>query len=79
MVMLENVLLLLAGTGCGLLAAAVALLPHLLGRTASIPVSSLAATLGSLALVLAVGVLAGLWGVGAVLTAPLLATLKRER
>jgi hypothetical protein len=76
MVMLENALLLLAGLGCGLLAALVAVLPHLLTRAASIPWSWLATTLG---LVLIVGLIAGLVAVRAVLTAPLLAALREER
>jgi putative ABC transport system permease protein len=73
MVMLENGLLLLAGLGVGVLAALVAVLPHLLSRTASIPWSSLAVTL---ALVLSVGLFAGLLAVRAVLRAPLLAALR---
>lgn len=75
MVTLENALLLVTGLGCGILAALVAVLPHLLGGRAMIPWSSLAAILG---LVLAVGLLAGLAAVRATLRAPLLAALRGE-
>ncbi len=76
MVMLENGLLLCAGLGCGVLAALVAVLPHLLFGRASIPWAPLA---GTLALVLAVGLVAGLAAVRLTLTAPLLAALREER
>jgi len=76
MVMLENGLLLCAGLGSGVLAALVAVLPHLLVRAASIPFSSLAAMLG---LVLLVGLIASLTAVRAVLSAPLLPALREER
>ncbi len=75
MVMLENGLLLVAGLGGGLLAALVAVLPHLVTRAASIPWLWLAGTLG---LVLAVGLIAGLAAVRVILTAPLLAALRQE-
>jgi putative ABC transport system permease protein len=76
LVMLENGLLLCAGLGCGALAALIAVLPHLLLGRAAIPWASLA---GTLALVVAVGLLAGLAAVRVTLTAPLLATLREER
>jgi len=76
MVMLENGLLLCGGMGCGVLAALVAVLPHLVFGRASIPWTSLA---GTLALVLAVGMAAGLAAVRATLMAPLLAALREER
>jgi len=75
MVILENAMLLVAGLGCGVLSAAVAVLPHLVGGRASIPWASLAATLG---LVLAVGLLAGLAAVRSALRAPLVAALGGE-
>ena len=75
MVMLENGILLLAGLAAGMLAALVAVLPHLVANRASIPWGSLSATL---ALVLAVGLLAGMAAVRAVLVAPLLAALRGE-
>ncbi|MFH1267836.1 MAG: FtsX-like permease family protein [Planctomycetota bacterium] len=75
LVMLENGLLLLAGLGAGVAAASVAVLPHLVSGGASIPWVSLGATL---ILVLAVGLLAGLAAVRAVLVAPLLAALRGE-
>ncbi|HYW78293.1 MAG TPA: FtsX-like permease family protein, partial [Thermoguttaceae bacterium] len=76
LVMLENGLLLALGLGCGMLAALVAVAPHLIGRTAVIPWPSLA---GTLLLVLAIGLIAGLGAVRAVLRAPLLGALREER
>ena len=76
MVMLENGLLLCGGLGCGVLAALVAVWPHLIFGRASIPWTSLG---GTLALVLAVGLVAGLAAVRATLAAPLLAALREER
>jgi ABC-type lipoprotein release transport system permease subunit len=75
MVMSENALLLLLGLAIGVLAALVAVLPHVLSGRAAIPWGSLAATLG---LVLAVGLTAGLAAVRAAVTAPLLRTLTAE-
>jgi len=75
LVMLENGLLLVAGLACGVAAAVVAVLPHLLSGTASIPWGSLG---GTLLLVLAVGLVAGLGAVRTVLAAPLLAALRGE-
>ena len=75
LVVLENGALLLAGLGVGLVAALVAVLPHLLSGGAAIPWLSLA---GTLALVLAVGLLAGLAAVRRVLKAPLLPALRNE-
>jgi len=76
LVMLENGLLLSLGLGCGMLAALVAVLPHLIGRSAVIPWPSLA---GTLLLVLTIGLIAGLGAVRAVLRAPLLGALREER
>jgi putative ABC transport system permease protein len=75
LVMLENAALLSFGLGTGILAAFVAILPNLLRGNASIPWLSLA---GTLALVLAVGMLAGLTAVRATLRAPLLEALRGE-
>jgi ABC-type antimicrobial peptide transport system permease subunit len=75
LVMLENSLLLLGGLGCGVLAALAAVLPHLLAGGASIPWRFLA---GTLLLVLAVGLLAGLSAVRAAVRTPLLAALRNE-
>jgi hypothetical protein len=75
MVILENAMLLVAGLGCGVLSAAVAVLPHFTSGRASIPWASLAATLG---LVLAAGLLAGLAAVRSALRAPLVAALGGE-
>jgi len=76
LVLLENFVLLLAGLVCGILAALVAILPHLINHDASIPWLSLAVTL---ALVLAVGLIFGLLAATRVLQAPLLMTLREER
>lgn len=75
MVMLENAALLLFGLGTGIIAALVAILPNLLRGDASIPWLSL---FGTLALVLVIGLLAGLSAVRATLRAPLLAALRGE-
>jgi ABC-type lipoprotein release transport system permease subunit len=75
LVMIENGLLLTAGLACGVLAALVAVLPHLVSGGASIPWGSLTATL---LLVLAVGLIASLGAVRAVLAAPLLSALRGE-
>ena len=75
MVILENAMLLVAGLGCGVLSAAVAVLPHFTSGRASIPWASLAGTLG---LVLAAGLLAGLAAVRSALRAPLVAALGGE-
>jgi putative ABC transport system permease protein len=74
-VMLENSLLLISGLAIGVLAALVAVAPHLFGGEAAIPWTSLAITLG---LVLAVGLLAGLAAVRAALSIPLLPALRGE-
>jgi len=75
MVMLENAALLCFGLGTGVIAATVAILPNLLLGDASIPWLSL---VGTLALVLTVGLLAGLSAVRATLRAPLLEALRGE-
>jgi ABC-type antimicrobial peptide transport system permease subunit len=75
LVMLENAALLCFGLGTGILAALVAILPNLLRGDASIPWLSLA---GTLVLVLAVGLLAGLSAVRSALQAPLLEALRGE-
>ncbi|MFZ1935792.1 MAG: FtsX-like permease family protein [Thermoguttaceae bacterium] len=76
LVLLEHAVLLTAGLGVGTLAAALAVLPHLLHRGAAVPWLSLAATLLA---VLIVGLAAGFVAVRAVLRAPLLAALREER
>jgi len=75
MVTLENAILLVTGLACGVVSAAVAVLPHFGSGNASIPWGSLAATLG---LVLAVGLLAGLTAVRSALRTPLLAALRGD-
>jgi ABC-type lipoprotein release transport system permease subunit len=75
LVMLENAALLVGGLGVGILAALVAILPHLLAGGAAIPWGTLAATLS---LVLLVGLAAGTSAVRATLRAPLLPALRGE-
>jgi ABC-type antimicrobial peptide transport system permease subunit len=76
LVLLEHAVLLMSGLGVGTLAAALAVLPHLLHRGAAAPWSSLAATLAA---VLVAGLLAGALAVRAVVRAPLLSALREER
>jgi hypothetical protein len=75
MVLIENGLLLIAGLGYGVVAALVAVFPHLLIGAATIPWASLA---GTLLVVLAVGLVAAVAAVRATLRAPLLAALREE-
>ncbi len=75
LVLLENALLLLAGLGCGVIAAAVAVLPHLLSGSAAVPAQSLGAMLLT---ILVVGLLASLFAVRATLHAPLIAALRGQ-
>ncbi len=75
LVLIEHTVLLTAGLGVGVVAAILAVLPHLLTRSGSLPWASLA---GTLAVVLIVGLAAGLLAVRAVLRAPLLPTLREE-
>ncbi len=75
MVLWEHGLLLIAGLAVGTLSALVAVWPHLAGGAGSVPWSATAATL---ALVLAVGLAAGLLAVRAVLVAQLLPALRAE-
>jgi len=75
LVMAENGLLLVAGLVCGVLAATVAVLPHLLSGDASIPWASLGSTL---ALILLIGLAAGLLAVRAAVAAPILEALREE-
>ena len=76
LVLLEHATLLTVGLGVGTLAAVLAVLPHLLGRGASIPWALLG---GTLVVVLIVGLAAGLVAVRAVVRSPLLAALREER
>ncbi|NLS95224.1 MAG: ABC transporter permease [Planctomycetaceae bacterium] len=75
LVLLENALLLLAGLGCGVVAAAVAVLPHLLSGSAAVPFQSVGAILLA---ILVVGLLASLLAVRATLRAPLIAALRGQ-
>lgn len=75
MVLLENGILLLLGLGCGVLAAAVAVLPHLLAGNAAVPLQSLSFMLLT---IVAVGLFASLFAVRATLRAPLIAALRGE-
>jgi ABC-type antimicrobial peptide transport system permease subunit len=76
LVLLENAVLLLLGLAGGILAAAVAVMPHLLTSNATFPWLSLATTL---ALVFFFGMLAGLASVRQVTNSPLLGTLREDR
>ena len=68
--------LLVSGLGIGLVAALLAVLPHLLERGTPLPWAFLA---GTLAVVFVMGLAAGGLAVRAVLHAPLLLTLREER
>ncbi len=76
LVLLENASLLLFGLGVGLLAALVAVFPHLASHTAAVPFGVLA---GTLVLVLVTGLAAGALAVRAALGTPLLPALRQER
>jgi ABC-type antimicrobial peptide transport system permease subunit len=76
LVFLEHAVLLVAGLGLGTLSALLAVLPVALDRSTVFPWASLA---GTLVLVLAVGLAAGLFAVRSAVNAPLLATLREER
>jgi ABC-type antimicrobial peptide transport system permease subunit len=76
LVLMENAVLLVLGLGSGILAALVAVMPHFLATNAKIPWLSLT---GTLALVLLVGMLAGLAAARQVLKAPLLNALREDR
>ena len=75
-VLLENVLLLLAGLAAGVVAAVMAVLPHMFGGGAAIPFTELASMLG---IVLLVGIAAGWLAARATLRVPVLAALREER
>jgi ABC-type lipoprotein release transport system permease subunit len=76
LVVLETLAVLLGGLGVGMLAALVAVLPHLAGHGAAIPWQWLLAMLG---LVLAAGLMASLAAVRALARQPLLTALREER
>lgn len=78
LVLLENTLLLLAGLATGVIAALVAVLPHMLLGAASIPWSLVGELALTLVVVLVVGILSGLAAVRATLRAPLLEALREE-
>lgn len=75
LVLLENAVLLVTGLGCGVIAAAVAVLPHFFVGGATVPWVPLASILLA---VLVAGLLAGLAAVHAALSAPVLGTLRGE-
>lgn len=75
LVLTESVLLLIAGLATGVIAALVAVLPHMLFGGAHIPLLQLAAMLG---IVLVVGLIASLFAVRATLTADLVGALRGE-
>jgi len=71
----EQMMLLLAGLICGVLAALVAIVPHLLLGAASIPWTQLVVTL---VVITIVGVLTSLWSVRIALKSPILQMLRGE-
>jgi ABC-type antimicrobial peptide transport system permease subunit len=75
LVMLENIVLLIGGLLLGVIAALIAVLPHMLLGGAKPPLTELAGMLG---LVVVVGCLVGLWAVRSTLRAPLIASLRGE-
>lgn len=75
-VLWENIMLLLAGLATGIVAAMLAVVPHMFGGGAAIPFPELAAMLG---IVLLVGVCAGWFAARATLHVPILAALREER
>jgi len=76
LVLLENILLLLAGLAAGVAAALLAVIPHMFGGGAAVPFRGLGAML---LIVLIVGIIAGAWAARATLRVPLLAALREER
>ena len=72
---MQKALLVVAGVLAGLLPALIAIAPHMVRRAHAIPWLSLGWTL---ALVLAVGMLAGMAAVRAMLRVPLLAALRGD-
>jgi hypothetical protein len=76
LVLIENILLLLAGLAAGVAAALLAVLPHMFGGGAAIPFQNLAVML---LVILLVGIVAGTWAARATLRVPLLAALREER
>ncbi|MEI8372490.1 MAG: FtsX-like permease family protein [Planctomycetota bacterium] len=76
LVAMENLLLLLLGLGVGLLAALLAVLPHLIGRGATVPFGLLA---GIFALVLVAGLGTSLMAMRGVLQTPILSALREEK
>ncbi|MHB0955061.1 MAG: FtsX-like permease family protein [Pirellulaceae bacterium] len=76
LVLLENLMLLLAGLAAGVAAALLAILPHLFGGEAALPFQDLAVML---LVVLLVGIIAGVWAARATMRVPLLAALREER
>lgn len=75
MVMLENIVLLIGGLLTGIIAALLAVLPHVFFGAASVPWSGLAMMLST---VFVVGLIAGFATVRATLRAPLLAALRGD-
>ncbi len=76
LVLLENVFLLLAGLFVGVIAALIAVVPHMFGGGATVPFAELAALL---AMVLLTGLAAGFLAARATLRVPVLAALREER
>jgi uncharacterized membrane protein YqjE len=75
LVLLENLALLLAGLGIGIMAALVAVIPHMIAGGATVPWGALAAML---AFILFVGILAGWISVRRATQAPIVGALRGE-
>jgi len=75
LVMLENIALLVGGLMTGFFAAMIAVLPHMVGGDASVPLLEPSVMLG---IVLVVGVLSSLFPVRATLRAPLVSALRGD-
>jgi putative ABC transport system permease protein len=76
LVLLENIMLLLAGLAAGVVAALLAVVPHMFGGGASVPFQSLGVML---LIVFIVGIIAGTWAARATMRVPLLSALREER
>ena len=75
LVMLENAALLLGGVAVGAIAALVAVAPHLIGRSGAVPIGELTIMF---AIIMTVGLLAGMIAVWATLRAPLIGALRGD-
>ncbi len=75
-IVLESLLLLILGLGVGLLAAVVAVLPHIVGHGTTLPIASLA---GIFMLVFVAGILASLLATNSMMRTPILKALREDK